>query len=114
MIPMQDFFSGFYIFEFVFLALCVAALEIQFQEYMGRNMIFDWWRTIVHKMSESNKFLIRKMSYPLGMCRYCNGFWLSVIFYVVYYYDGFDIFQMLLFTSVNFIWIVILSRLEIN
>jgi len=110
MIAMQEFYNLPYVLEFVFLAFLIACLEVQFQEYMGKNMIFDWWYKIIYKMSNSKNLFVKKISFPLGMCKFCNGFWLSALFYVVYYYHTIDIFHLILFTSLNFIFILFLAR----
>jgi hypothetical protein len=64
-----------------FLAACV---EIMFQEYMTREMILEPYFNILKKLYRSGKFG-KWISKPLGLCRFCHGFWIALFIYFLYF-----------------------------
>lgn len=81
------------IFVLAFLSAC---LEVSFQIYMEKYMILDYYGRFLHWMS---KGYFKSLSYILGYCIFCNGFWLSVVIYYLYF--GHLSVTTLLFTGLN-------------
>ena len=88
---------------FILLSFLLACLEISYQIYMENNMILQPWRKRV-----LNK-LPKKIGLILGICPFCNGFWIAIIGYFITFQPSIDI---LLFTGFNAICILILSKIQ--
>jgi hypothetical protein len=97
--------------EFTFLSFITACLELSFDEYMGKDMIFVKYKMFLQRLYQK-KGLYRKLSMILGMCPFCNGLWVAVIFYVLYYKE--ISLLILLFTGLNYFWIKLLSGIFRN
>jgi len=89
--------------EFIFYAFLAVCLEIAFQEYMDRNMIFEWYFRFISKLY-SRGGLLKKISMVMGKCIFCNGFWVSIGVYI-WCYKKFDLVEMLLFAGLNYFFI---------
>jgi hypothetical protein len=89
--------------DFIFYSFLAACLEMAFQEYMDRNMIFEWYFTFISKLY-SRGGLLKKISMVMGKCIFCHGFWLSVAIYI-WHYKSFNIVNMLLFAGLNWFFI---------
>lgn len=96
--------------NFIFYAFCAACLEMAFQEYQEKNMIFDWYRKWLIKISKGDKpKLIKKTVLVLGLCPFCNGFWVAIMVYLINI--PFHSLNLILFTGLNYIFIVLLIKL---
>lgn len=95
--------------EFIFYAFTAACLEMAFQEYQENNMIFDWYRKWLIKLFKKKSNILKKVVLVLGMCPYCNGFWVAVAVYLLTM--PFDLIHLVLFTGLNYIFIVLIIKL---
>lgn len=95
-----------YLVIFFFLAFGTSFLELFYQECLGKNMIFQYWGLYLKELYDRNGYK-RKISMILGQCRYCNGFWLSVIIYLIYF-KSFSL-SIMLFASFVYMIIKIIS-----
>lgn len=92
------------------LSLMTASLSLFFQECMEPGMIFRryylWltyhWIKNWRKKDRWKRWLLK----PSGMCVYCNGAWISIMFFM--YFFGPDI-KILLFLGLNYMWTKILK-----
>ena len=91
-----------HIIEFVFLALCSAGLELSFQQYMSKDHILRFWAIWLRNLSYKGSWA-KKLSFVLGGCRWCNGFWVAAGVYLLYYKELSG--MILLFTGVNYIFL---------
>lgn len=86
--------------EFIFYAFLAACLELAFQEYMQKEMIFYFYKKILLKI---NKYIAK----PLGLCIFCNGFWVAFFIYILHFKTiNLDI---ILFCALNYFFLKILS-----
>ena len=92
--------------QFVLLSFLSACLEMSFQEYLQPSMIFEKYGYFLNFLYDKPG-IRRKLSQLLGLCVFCNGFWVAVGIYEVYYKD-FSL-TILLFTGINYVFIKILS-----
>ena len=103
----------------LFLALSTSCLAAFFQKCMGKNMIFDFYREFLDSIAEYHeanntswsKFLF-KIIHPLGYCIYCNGFWIGVGLWYLYYRH----FSLTIFMFEGFVWLftVLIIKLKLN
>lgn len=91
---------------FIFLAWLAAGLELAFQEYQDHDMIFEWYHDILEKWY-LKRGLVRKLAMLLGLCTFCNGFWVALITYLIYFKDV--SLTILLFCGLNYLFIKIFS-----
>ena len=101
-------------FVFAFLAAC---LELAFQEYQQPKMIFDWYRNMLVNWSKDiiigqgndikRPMWKKKVALVLGLCPYCNGFWIAV---TVFFLAGFHWPYLLLFTGLNYVCIRFIQK----
>lgn len=93
--------------KFIFFAFLAACLELTFQEYMQKDMIFEkygmWLACLFLRKSWQ-----RKLAMVLGYCRFCNGFWTAVGVYLLYY-RSFNWWMILLFCGLNYLFLKLLS-----
>ena len=89
-------------FLFILVAVLSAFLAIQYQEYLGHNMIlFQFKKKVLNRLPEN-------LAKPLGLCIFCNSFWVAVSIYVYFCFRTFSFeLDVLLFTSINYITIKI-------
>lgn len=76
-------------------------------------MILHFWGKIIahleFKGDAYDKAWKKKLALLLGGCRYCNGFWVAVIVYILYYKA--ITWDILLFTGINYVFIKGLTML---
>jgi hypothetical protein len=97
--------------KFILFAFLAACLELAFQEYMDDDMIFERYKYYIDGLSRKRGWK-RKLSFILGKCRYCNGFWVAMGIYVLVYHKIISIdhwWMMLLFGGLNYIFIKLLT-----
>lgn len=112
--------SNLYDMGFIlFLALTTASLAAFFQKCMKKNMIFEFYYNILDKIAlryENNKSFLNavlfKIIHPLGYCVYCNGFWIGVGVWFMYY-NHFS-FTILLFEGLVWLFTTIFNSLRFN
>lgn len=85
----------------IFLAFSTACLELSFQSYMTRGMIFEFLFVKLKRLETKSPAL----SKVLGLCPYCNGFWLAVFFYI-YTFNEVSVY-LFLCTGIQFVFIYI-------
>lgn len=101
----------------------VACLALTFQYYQTEGMIFEWYRAFwLHKIrhdrilekykrqTKTSRLLVY-VSKPLGMCPYCNGAWIAIIFGAIQFKD---IFSILLVVGVSWLFIQVGVILQIH
>ena len=108
----------------LFLALSTSCLAAFFQKCMGKNMIFEFYRKLLekvaiqHEINEKefissfwNSFLF-KIIHPLGYCIYCNGFWIGVGIWFLYYRH----FSLTILMFEGFVWLftALIIKLKLN
>lgn len=91
-----DFYNGF----------AIAILCLFFQKIMFPNMILNWYFNFLIEIKVNNKYL-NPFTSLLGLCPYCYGFWVLVLF--VYNISNGD-FLLRLFYSFP-IWFITLLLL---
>ncbi|MDD5013567.1 MAG: hypothetical protein PHW73_00510 [Atribacterota bacterium] len=91
--------------DFILIAFMAACLEMAYQEYMKKNMIFQKWGLILRRLFDDGG-MERNLSMVLGYCPYCNGFWVAVITYFTCF-NRMDLF-LFLFCGVNYLFIKLL------
>jgi hypothetical protein len=94
---------------FLILAFLTACLEISFHAYMDENMVLRPYRSLLKKLYYSGKFGAW-LSLPLGLCKYCHGFWLAVIVYLIYYRHL--SLMIFLFTGFNYVCIKVIELIN--
>jgi NADH:ubiquinone oxidoreductase subunit 4 (subunit M) len=94
--------------DFILIAFMAACLEMAYQHYQTRDMIFQKLGLIFKEMYNQGG-LQRSIAMVLGSCPYCNGFWVAVITYIACF-KSFDWF-LFLFCGVNFLFIKLLITL---
>ena len=105
------------------IGIAISMLGMAFQAFMRPGQIFNWYaiwlenivnqsltKRIVPKRKvtpcgiEYTKdykpqrwyiILLAKLSKPLGLCPYCNSTWIAIIFYVIFFGIGFDLFLLI-------------------
>jgi hypothetical protein len=92
--------------DFFILSFLAACLELSFQEYQEKDMIFAKYGRFLNQLW-LKKGIYRKLAMVLGVCPFCNGFWVAVIFYILYYKE--ISLLILLFTGLNYLFIKLLS-----
>lgn len=87
------------IYTFSLLSVLSAFLTLQYNMYLKNDMIFQSFRKNV--LNRLPLFIAK----PLGLCIYCNGFWISIILYLVFYIKHIFILDIdiILFSSINYI-----------
>lgn len=105
---MYDILSEFMI---AFAVACTAQF-FQFIQTQGQILQWygDWWKKQVRfkRLLESYGYkrpLVSFLSYiakPMGLCEYCNGTWIAIIYSILI---GYNIFEMVLFIGVTYFFI---------
>jgi hypothetical protein len=85
-----------------FLAACI---EIMFQGFMEREMILEPYYELLKKLYKSCSFG-KWISKPLGLCRFCHGFWIALFIYFIYFNLSFN---LLLYLGFNFLCIKLMT-----
>ena len=91
---------------FVVLAIVSAILARQYNEYLGYEMIlFPFKKKVLNRLP-------LYISKPLGLCIFCNSFWVSISLYCLIWLKGIFIFDIdiLFFTSINYITIKVILK----
>ena len=100
---MHTFDLSFFL-ELIALGFIIACLELCFQYFMCKNMIFYPYAVLLSWTAFQNQTL-NHLTRPLGRCRYCNAVWIA--FYVYQYIYGTNIMVLFLFAiAFFFIWIL--------
>ena len=79
------------------------------QEIMEEGMILNPYLKWLEEQYDKGK-LLKWLSKPLGLCVYCQSFWLHLVFYFVLYGHGF--LHFLLTLGGVFISIEIIRRIK--
>jgi len=97
--------------NYIIISLMTASLSLFFQKCMEQGMIFYryflwltyWWI----KWHRKKDWWKRKFLLALGLCVYCHGTWVAILFFTVKFGLNLDLF---LFLGLNFIYIKILKK----
>jgi hypothetical protein len=98
-------------------SLMTAGLGMFFQVCQEKGMIFrkyrNWikYRFIVLPHSK-NCFSYDGLYKILGGCIYCNGTWIAILFYLICFYDTFDVRLLLLCIGSNYLWIELWLKIK--
>lgn len=97
--------SVFILFTLSFLVAC---FEAAIQIYLEKGMVLEFW---FHFLKWLTKIRLTALAYIFGLCPYCNGFWLSVGAYYLYFHHL--SLTTLLFTGLNAVIIRIFVIIKI-
>lgn len=103
----------------LFLALGTSSLAAFFQKCMQPNMIFEFyfnWLDAIALRYASNKStwnkILFKIIHPLGYCVYCNGFWIGIGLWFLYY--GHFSFTIFMFQGLVWLFTTTFNKLKYN
>lgn len=113
--------------QIILLAVLTASLSCAFHHFTGYGMIFNsyakwllsfdkgeglYWKKYISKNQTRFGLIMYYLSKPLGLCPYCNGTWVAIFYYILWF-KTVD-FNLFLLIGVNWLFIhAILKKLPV-
>jgi len=66
------------------------------------DMIFGWWNNVLNKIPDW-------LAKPLGKCEYCLAGQLSFWYYLIYFFNDYDVANHIVYTSLSIFTVEIIN-----